>query len=129
MASQATIVGVIAGILTAAVVGWAVTQGVVLSVESTPLGAVTGIMAGLGVGAIAVIAVGGGDLPPGPRRTASAIALFAIVGLVLYLAVSSAGVANTVSMLVGVAVGALVGLGTYLYLRDKDAQQVQAVTM
>jgi len=129
MGSQAPSVGLIVGVLAALAVGAAVAQGVVLSVESLPVAAAAGLLVGILLGALATVLIGGGDLAPGTRRVAVAATVFAVVALALFLGISSAGIANVTALLAGVGVAAIVGIGSYVYLRDQDAQQVQAVTM
>jgi len=122
-------VGLIVGVLAALAVGAAVAQGVVLSVESLPVAAAAGLLVGILLGALATVLIGGSDLAPGTRRVAVAATVFAVVALALFLGISSAGIANVTALLAGVGVAAIVGIGSYVYLRDQDAQQVQAVTM
>jgi len=129
MGSQAPSVGLIVGVLAALAVGAAVAQGVVLSVESLPVAAAAGLLVGILLGALATVLIGGSDLAPGTRRVAVAATVFAVVALALFLGISSAGIANVTALLAGVGVAAIVGIGSYVYLRDQDAQQVQAVTM
>jgi hypothetical protein len=129
MGSQATSVGLALGVLTTLVAVVAIVQGIVLSVESLPVAAAAGILAGALVGGIATIFVGGSALDPVPHRTAVAATLLGAIALVLFLGISSAGIANTTALLVGVGVGGVVAIGSYLYLRDRDAQNVKAVTM
>lgn len=129
MASQGTNVAVVAGVVTTAAVGAAVAEGVVLSIESVFLAVATGVLAGLGVGAVVLLVAAGDQVRPGKRHVAIGAGLFAWIALALFLVVSSVGVENEMALLAGVAVGAVVGIGVYVYIRDQDSRRVQAVTM
>jgi hypothetical protein len=128
MDSQAPTVGALAGVATALLVAGAVETGLILSVESLPVAVSIGVLAGLGIGAVALLAVAD-RVESRTRHRSVAAGLFAWIALVLVLAVSSVGIANTTALLAGVAVGALVAIGSYVWLRQQDSGRVRAVTM
>lgn len=129
MSAQAPLTGTIAGVVVALLVGLAIIMGFVLSVESVVVGAAIGVLAGVGVGAVVVFAVGTADVPQGTRTVTTALGGFAWIALVLTFAISSTGIANMTALLAGIAVGALVGIASYFYLREQDSRNVNAVTM
>lgn len=129
MGSQAPYVAVAVGVVTTLAVAVAVLEGIVLSIDSVPVGIAIGVLAGLALGGLVLFVAAGGREGVGQRRVGVGAALFGAVGLVVYFAAGLANLEGLTALAVGVAVGAVAGLGAYAWLRERDSRQVQAVTM
>lgn len=124
---RAPYVALAVGILTALVAGIVVAEGMVLSVDSVPVGMVTGVLVGAVLGGLALIALADRSTPDVARHVATGSLLFGAIALVIFLGASTANVANATSIVVGVVVGAIVGFGVFYYLREQSSRQVTAI--
>lgn len=129
MSTQAAYAAVAVGVVTTLAVGFAVLEGVVLSIDSLPVAAGIGVLAGLALGGAVLFVAAGGREGIGRRRVGIGAALFGVVGLLVFFAAGLANLEGMTALAVAVAVGAVAGIGAYAWLREQDSRKVQAVTM